>query len=40
MFATLLGAYPAATEPMSDDELVRWVIADLPLDDANDDQPT
>ena len=29
MFATLLGAYPAATEPMSDDELVRWVIADL-----------
>jgi methionine synthase II (cobalamin-independent) len=29
MFATLLGAYPAATEPMPDDELVRAVVADL-----------
>ena len=29
MFATLLGAYPPALEPMSDDELVRGVIAEL-----------
>ena len=29
MFATLLGGYPPAPEPMSDDELVRGVIADL-----------
>jgi methionine synthase II (cobalamin-independent) len=29
MFATLLGAYPPAPEPMSDDELVRGVVAEL-----------
>jgi methionine synthase II (cobalamin-independent) len=29
MFATLLGAYPPAPEPMSDDDLVRGVVADL-----------
>jgi methionine synthase II (cobalamin-independent) len=29
MFATLLGAYPRDPEPMSDDDLVRGVVADL-----------
>ena len=29
MFATLLGAYPPAPEPMADDELVRGVVAEL-----------
>jgi methionine synthase II (cobalamin-independent) len=29
MFATLLGGYPPAPEPMSDDDLVRGVVAEL-----------
>ena len=29
MFATLLGAYPPAPEPMADDDLVRGVVAEL-----------
>jgi methionine synthase II (cobalamin-independent) len=29
MFATLLGGYPTAPEPMSDDDLVRGVVAEL-----------
>src|SRR5260221_547350 len=32
MFATLLGAYPPAPAPMSDDDLVRGGIADLESD--------